>query len=99
MANNATKKEIIFPKLDLPKLKSKITKVLGSKSVCDKPRKAALKVIRDAYDDARLSMESKFFENPKLVRKVLKTYTKITCLLYTSPSPRDMRRSRMPSSA
>ncbi|GAB5803628.1 hypothetical protein JMUB7527_28690 [Staphylococcus aureus] len=22
-----------------------------------------------------------------------------TCLLYTSPSPRDMRRSRMPSSA
>ena len=78
MANNATKKEIIFPKLDLPKLKSKITKVLGSKSVCDKPRKAALKVIRDAYDDARLSMESKFFENPKLVRKVSKTYTKIT---------------------
>ena len=41
MANNATKKEIIFPKLDLPKLKSKITKVLGSKSACDKPRKAA----------------------------------------------------------
>ena len=24
---------------------------------------------------------------------------KYTCLLYTSPSPRDMRRSRMPSSA
>ena len=24
---------------------------------------------------------------------------KLTCLLYTSPSPRDMRRSRMPSSA
>ena len=24
---------------------------------------------------------------------------KPTCLLYTSPSPRDMRRSRMPSSA
>ena len=24
---------------------------------------------------------------------------KVTCLLYTSPSPRDMRRSRMPSSA
>ena len=24
---------------------------------------------------------------------------KRTCLLYTSPSPRDMRRSRMPSSA
>ena len=29
---------------------------------------------------------------------LLPDYTKI-CLLYTSPSPRDMRRSRMPSSA
>ena len=27
------------------------------------------------------------------------TGTGKTCLLYTSPSPRDMRRSRMPSSA
>ena len=27
------------------------------------------------------------------------SYTYIACLLYTSPSPRDMRRSRMPSSA
>ena len=27
------------------------------------------------------------------------TNTILTCLLYTSPSPRDMRRSRMPSSA
>ena len=26
-------------------------------------------------------------------------YTKRTCLLYTSPSPRDKRQSRMPSSA
>ena len=26
-------------------------------------------------------------------------YCKITCLLYTSPSPRDRTRSRMPSSA
>ena len=27
------------------------------------------------------------------------TYASSDCLLYTSPSPRDMRRSRMPSSA
>ena len=27
------------------------------------------------------------------------TYALNPCLLYTSPSPRDMRRSRMPSSA
>ena len=29
----------------------------------------------------------------------IKNYEVIACLLYTSPSPRDMRRSRMPSSA
>ena len=32
-------------------------------------------------------------------RKVLHTGELGSCLLYTSPSPRDMRRSRMPSSA
>ena len=32
------------------------------------------------------------------VEKILNETVK-TCLLYTSPSPRDMRRSRMPSSA
>ena len=32
--------------------------------------------------------------------KMLKDFTDtVTCLLYTSPSPRDSRRSRMPSSA
>ena len=31
--------------------------------------------------------------------KDLYIYNYNTCLLYTSPSPRDMRRSRMPSSA
>ena len=30
------------------------------------------------------------------IKKIVKKYS---CLLYTSPSPRDMRRSRMPSSA
>ena len=33
--------------------------------------------------------------NPSLAHEALS----IDCLLYTSPSPRDMRRSRMPSSA
>ena len=31
--------------------------------------------------------------------ETLKSYNPNVCLLYTSPSPRDMRRSRMPSSA
>ena len=33
-------------------------------------------------------------DEPELIEKIDKN-----CLLYTSPSPRDMRRSRMPSSA
>ena len=35
------------------------------------------------------------------IRRYLKEFLsdKRVCLLYTSPSPRDMRRSRMPSSA
>ena len=31
--------------------------------------------------------------------KIRQAQSEGTCLLYTSPSPRDMRRSRMPSSA
>ena len=31
--------------------------------------------------------------------KLMKWYPLLTCLLYTSPSPRDKRQSRMPSSA
>ena len=38
---------------------------------------------------------------PKLMKLAQKgiVHKKNACLLYTSPSPRDMRRSRMPSSA
>ena len=37
---------------------------------------------------------------PQLISRKAKNEEKFdTCLLYTSPSPRDMRRSRMPSSA
>ena len=43
----------------------------------------------------RSEKDSKVAENEGMVQ----TIRVITCLLYTSPSPRDMRRSRMPSSA
>ena len=36
-------------------------------------------------------------KNPSLLTKVF--YSQSICLLYTSPSPRDRTRSRMPSSA
>ena len=39
-----------------------------------------------------------FWNRPKLVWRILHDQNR-TCLLYTSPSPRDRTRSRMPSSA
>ena len=38
-------------------------------------------------------------QDKKLVEHALKEMTMIACLLYTSPSPRDRQKSRMPSSA
>ena len=38
-------------------------------------------------------------EHRTMVMKVRQVEDLITCLLYTSPSPRDKRQSRMPSSA
>ena len=46
-------------------------------------------------------VESKVkYKNPMHVGKFINVYGSIvSCLLYTSPSPRDVKRSRMPSSA
>ena len=41
----------------------------------------------EAFSDEPLSDDTEYVDDPQI------------CLLYTSPSPRDMRRSRMPSSA
>jgi len=50
--------------------------------------------VNDEVDFLRLNVKTKIsIQNLELVRKV------ISCLLYTSPSPRDRTRSRMPSSA
>ena len=37
--------------------------------------------------------------NPQAIKQFFETTDKQTCLLYTSPSPRDRQKSRMPSSA
>ena len=42
--------------------------------------------------DKAKELEAKMKESQQKIKE-------ISCLLYTSPSPRDMRRSRMPSSA
>ena len=45
----------------------------------------------------RSSTGSKILKDAEKI--ALKYYSSISCLLYTSPSPRDQRGSRMPSSA
>ena len=47
----------------------------------------------------RLDRVKKELEKNNLEACILFDPVNISCLLYTSPSPRDMRRSRMPSSA
>ncbi|GAB5816783.1 hypothetical protein JMUB7533_26640 [Staphylococcus aureus] len=42
---------------------------------------------------------SRTLEEEEIAATIANTNEALNCLLYTSPSPRDMRRSRMPSSA
>ena len=53
-------------------------------------------IIDEASMIPDMPTESKMFENGSLLNDLLQY---IYCLLYTSPSPRDKRQSRMPSSA
>ena len=46
--------------------------------------------------EVRLASKSDLDQAVEAAKKAFETWS---CLLYTSPSPRDMRRSRMPSSA
>ena len=50
------------------------------------------------FDTSFITSYAGNFGTPALVIFSL-TSTGVTCLLYTSPSPRDKRQSRMPSSA
>ena len=60
---------------------------------------------RTNFDEEKLleltnSIKNHGVLSPILVREVgLNKYEVIACLLYTSPSPRDRQKSRMPSSA
>ena len=79
-------------------------KILDANTVSDKEAEEAFKTILTWLgEDPR---REGLLETPKRVMKAYKEYfsgykvdpSKI-CLLYTSPSPRDQRGSRMPSSA
>ena len=56
-------------------------------------------ISKSTYEEGCLSVPNQFAEidRPKKCEVEFLDYN--GCLLYTSPSPRDMRRSRMPSSA
>ena len=52
------------------------------------------------YLDLKLKNSSGSLKETHKLSELRKDIARLkTCLLYTSPSPRDMRRSRMPSSA
>ena len=52
-------------------------------------------IVGSEHTDALLSRKSK----SRITSRVLKPIKEYVCLLYTSPSPRDLSTSRMPSSA
>ena len=68
-----------------------------------------LRQLKESIDDVleeKRYRESYLKTNPKgvaiawvVVAVIISVYRYLTCLLYTSPSPRDVHLSRMPSSA
>ena len=59
----------------------------------------AMSWVRKKYCQTKLKRNEENEEVFVLVERAIKWLKENNCLLYTSPSPRDMRRSRMPSSA
>ena len=64
----------------------------------DKSLKDAVNQIIDDLDSGKARVAEKI-NGEWVTHQHLKKAIMLSCLLYTSPSPRDMRRSRMPSSA
>ena len=56
-------------------------------------------VISENQHKEMLALVDGFFEKSKMIRENDNIFDLEDCLLYTSPSPRDSFRSRMPSSA
>ena len=59
------------------------------------PEGEAMQKIVDGFNASQSAIEVKGVSNPDTQRQL----AQMTCLLYTSPSPRDRQKSRMPSSA
>ena len=63
------------------------------------PNSPRVEECNELMDEIRGKLEAKSFEQGKLYYDLKNYQSAMTCLLYTSPSPRDRTRSRMPSSA
>ena len=83
----------------------RVCRDIRSKILSDDERKFARKLLKHIAEDSaemvRRALAVTLKNSPKLPRDVaVKLSEDIeSCLLYTSPSPRDRTRSRMPSSA
>ena len=64
------------------------------------PLIAAIQMIADDHEIGRVEISVAIVDDPT-IRQLNQQYLQhdYDCLLYTSPSPRDKRQSRMPSSA
>ena len=65
-----------------------------NKDTTDKDQNIIMMLIKENSE-----FKSMMLEQQNIMMEIVKNGTHNTCLLYTSPSPRDRTRSRMPSSA
>ena len=70
-------------------------KATGGKTVWFSPKNTPMGAVRKAFETIALAKVAKSAQEAKEIRYLRDS----DCLLYTSPSPRDQRGSRMPSSA
>ena len=53
----------------------------------------------DIWNANEFNIQSEIISSVVPSNQLLRSYDNVPCLLYTSPSPRDRQKSRMPSSA
>ena len=104
MVYDATKKTTLFVE-DLSVVENEVIAIENELGTSPKGTKASVKARLDDVDtaisgkQAALGFTAENVANKDTATTLGTSDTKYPCLLYTSPSPRDRTRSRMPSSA
>ena len=94
--NAAIKREI----LPDPKFSSKVLAKFINMIMKDGKKSTAENIVYQALDTVISTLGQTADTTPQIFEDILdKVKPVVDCLLYTSPSPRDTERSRMPSSA